>query len=264
MKLSFSNIAWTKEYDEGMYSFLREQGFDGIEIAPTRVFAENPYDHLTQARRFSVELCEKYDLSISSMQSILYGRTESIFGRDFERVTLINYLKKAIDFAEAISCKNLVFGCPVNRAKPHNAIINLAYEFFSDISAYASAHNTTVAIEPNPAIYNTNFINYTWEAFEFAKSIEHLKVNIDLGTVIENNEKLNDIANNMELVNHIHISEPNLVIIKNRTLHNELCSVLTNGMYEGYVSVEMKNPGNIDAVKETAKYIKACFTNCEL
>ena len=35
MKYSISNIAWEKEYDGEMYSFLKENDVDGIEIAPT-------------------------------------------------------------------------------------------------------------------------------------------------------------------------------------------------------------------------------------
>lgn len=38
MKLSISNIAWSAEHDAAMYKFLQQEGFSGLEIAPTRIF----------------------------------------------------------------------------------------------------------------------------------------------------------------------------------------------------------------------------------
>ena len=49
MKLAISNIAWTKEKDESMYAHLLQKGFQGLEIAPTRLFSERPYEHLKEA-----------------------------------------------------------------------------------------------------------------------------------------------------------------------------------------------------------------------
>ena len=42
MKISASNIAWKKEYDEQMIEFLSQNGCEGLEIAPTRIFEEAP------------------------------------------------------------------------------------------------------------------------------------------------------------------------------------------------------------------------------
>ena len=42
MNLSISNIAWKAEYDSEMYKYLETTGFNGLEIAPTRIFPENP------------------------------------------------------------------------------------------------------------------------------------------------------------------------------------------------------------------------------
>lgn len=111
MKYSISNIAWEKEYDGEMYSFLKENGVDGIEIAPTRIF-ENPYDRLEEAHLYSYMLKNKYGLTVSSMQSIWYGIGQNIFGTDEERQFLIDYTKKAVLFAESMGIKNLGFRLP--------------------------------------------------------------------------------------------------------------------------------------------------------
>ena len=118
-----------------------------------------------------------------------------------------------------------------------------------------------MSIEPNPVIYNTNFINYTSQAFEIVKKVKSngFKVNIDLGTIIYNKEDLQIIADNIDLVNHVHISEPNLVLIQKRELHNKLAILLKENKYKRFVSIEMGKRDNLDEIKETIKYIKEVF-----
>ena len=95
MKLSISNIAWAKTDDLKMYEYVAQQGFQGIEIAPTRIFEDNPYDKLQEAEDFAKQLKNEYGLEISSMQSIWFGKTQKIFGSQEERNELIEYTKKA-------------------------------------------------------------------------------------------------------------------------------------------------------------------------
>lgn len=262
MHLSISNISWLNENDEQMYKYINEHGFLGLEIAPTRIFEQNPYGDLERAKNFAVKLRKNYGITISSMQSIWYGRNEKIFGSDEERKILMDYTKKAIDFASGIDCKNLVFGCPRNRISESENDMGIAISFFKELGEYAKKKNTVISMEPNPVIYNTNFINYTSQAFEIAKEVnsDGFKVNIDLGTIIYNNEELSIIADNICLVNHVHISEPNLSLIEKRKLHFELASILRDANYEKFVSIEMGKRDDLDEVKDTIKYIKEVFS----
>jgi sugar phosphate isomerase/epimerase len=261
VKLSVSNIAWSAEHDAEMYRFLGEQGFSGLEIAPTRIFPQDPYEHIEEAKVFADMLRNSYGLSVSSMQSIWYGKTENIFASNEDRAELIEYTGKAIRFAETLSCANLVFGCPRNRNMPDPDMLPAAIEFFSAIGHYAFERHAVIALEANPPVYNTNFINTTGEAFDLCNKINSagVRVNVDLGTVLYNNENLNDIKNNIHLVHHIHISEPLLVPVKKRTLHHELKTMLEGTNYRGYVSIEMKDTGDIEGVKQTVRYIREAF-----
>ena len=259
MKLSISNIAWTAENDAEMYQFLEESGFQGLEIAPTRIFPEAPYDKLSEAKEWAGELKEIYRLEVPSMQSIWYGHQEKIFGSKEERKILVDYTKKAIEFAEVIGCKNLVFGNPKNRDTddvPGN--YPTAIEFFREIGDYALEHNTTIAIEATPVIYNTHFLNTTEQAVEMAYKCasEGVKVNVDLGTIIYNEEDINYLKQITDYINHVHISEPGLVPIEKRNLHNRLISVLAKIGYDKYASIEMGNKNNISLVKGIIKYLK--------
>lgn len=257
MKLSISNIAWDKSKDEVMYQYLADSGFDGIEIAPTRLVNENPYDNIEKSVEIARQMKEKYKLAVSSMQSIWFGRSESIFGTEDERERLITYTKKAVRYAESIGCRNLVFGCPKNRNMDDASKYGIAVDFFRGLGEYAGNHGVVIALEPNPVIYNTNFMNKTEDAIRFVKEINSkgLQINMDLGTVIWNNEDISEILEDINLIHHIHISEPNLVQIEERELHTKLKELLAVKGYDRYVSIEMKNYNDIDIVKQTINYV---------
>ncbi len=261
MKLSISNIAWSEGHDLEIYDFLKSLSYEGLEIAPTRFFPSLPYDKLAEAKQISTNIFDRYTLRIASMQSIWYGKTERIFGSEQERMILLDYTKKAIDFAHATQCKNIVFGCPKNRIIDRMDQLYIAIEFFNELGDYAKLKNTIVAIEPNPTIYGTNFINTSLEAFNLVNQIDNegIKVNIDFGTILENNEELTLIADNINLVNHVHISEPNLMPIQSRDIHKELAIILNKLRYQNFVSIEMKNQENIVELKRIIEYIKEIF-----
>ncbi len=79
IKLAISNIAWDKVDDENMYVFLKANKIMGLEIAPTRIFEQNPYEQLKCAKEYTNMLREQYNLNIISMQSIWFGKTRKHF-----------------------------------------------------------------------------------------------------------------------------------------------------------------------------------------
>lgn len=259
MKLSISNIGWSKENDIEVYHIMNDLGYCGLEIAPTRIFPENPYAQLEKAKEWKKELYEKYGFEIPSMQSIWYGRKERIFGSKEERKALIEYTKKAIDFAVSIECKNLVFGCPRNRNMLEGENPEIALGFFKEIGDYAYQSGTTIGMEANPTIYNTNYINDTKSALNLIQQVDSkgFLLNFDLGTVIYNNENIEELVGNVRYINHVHISEPNLKPIQERILHKDLIKILKNEDYEKYVSIEMGKVDDIDSIKNIMKYVKS-------
>jgi len=261
MKISASNIGWKKEYDQNMYSWMSKQGIEGLEIAPTRIFQQSPYEQLTEAKEWAKEIKGKYNLEVTSMQSIWYGRTENIFASKEQREALVQYTKKAIDFAEIIGCGNLVFGCPRNRSYEAGMDISVADEFFGVLGDYAYEHGTVIAMEANPPIYNTNYCNTTGSAVELVQRVDSkgFKINLDIGTMIENKESVECLFGKTELINHVHISEPGLMAVVKRDIHKEVAELLSKEKYNRYVSMEIKAQDEIDTVKNTLTYIKAVF-----
>lgn len=259
MKISISNIAWDIEQDNSVYALMEKYGYQGLEIAPSRIIPDSPYDNLEYITKWKKDLNRKRKLLISSMQSIWYGKSENIFSSDEERKELMAYTKKAVIFAEQISCKNLVFGCPKNRKVPDNMDpMQIAIPFFKEAADFAARHNTVIGLEAVSIIYNTNFINDTLSAIEFIKEVNSkgLKLNLDVGTMIQNKEDLSVVENNIHYVNHVHISEPRLAGIVRRSIHTELKDLLKRENYDGYISIEMSKGHPIENVME---YISMVF-----
>lgn len=237
-------------------------GFEGLEIAPTRIFPENPYGKLAEAREWKSRLTDVYGFQVPSMQSIWYGRTECIFKSQFDRAVLTDYTKKAVDFASAIGCRNLVFGCPKNRTRMSYYDPKVAVTFFREIGEYAASKNTVIGMEANPPIYQTNFINTTQSAIELIEEVDSkgFKLNLDLGAVIENREDICELKGKVDLISHVHVSEPGLVPIERRALHYNVRELLMSEGYSGYVSIEMAKTDSIATVKNSMEYVKEIFS----
>lgn len=261
MRLSISNIAWASEQDEQVYALMRKQGYLGLEIAPTRIFPKSPYDKLDEAADWAYKLRTRHQFIISSIQSIWFGRQEKLFGSENDRNVLIDYTKKAIDFASVIGCRNLVFGCPRNRFVPREVNLALGVEFFRTIGDYAVKKNTIIGMEANPPIYNTNYINDTKEALELIEAVSSpgFKLNLDIGTMIQNGESVSELKGKVKLINHIHISEPELRSIKKRELHRQLKDILNAEDYQKFISIEMGKTDDVQVVNKVMGYVKEIF-----
>lgn len=258
MMLSISNIGWDASKDASVYELMKQYGYSGLEIAPTRIFPETPYERIKDAEEWAENLKKSEGFTVPSMQSIWFGRQEKIFGTLEERQILVEYTKKAIDFAEIIGCENLVFGCPRNRNIPEDADPSIAVAFFKELGDYAAEHNTVIGMEANPPIYNTNYINNTKEALELIERVDSkgFKLNLDVGTMIQNNESVEELAGYIHLINHVHISEPGLKMIEQRELHRDLIEILIGEEYQRFISIEMGKREEISEIEQVLRHLK--------
>lgn len=259
MKLAASNLGWAKEDDSRVYALLQRLGYEGLEIAPTRLWPEAPYEKLEEAAAFAAKIKADYGLTIPSMQSLWFGQSGSIFNGK-EAARLADYTEKAYDFASAVGCPSLVFGCPRQRNVPEGRAAGEADGFFADLGERAAAKGVKLAMEANPPIYNTNYLNTTPQAAALVSRLQSpgLSVNLDIGTMVENGESVGELETILPLVSHIHISEPGLAVPVRRPLHKELADLLRKKNYQGFVSLEMKT-ADYDTVEQTLLYLKEVF-----
>ncbi len=256
LKLCASNLAWGAERDAEMHAFLQRLGFSGLEIAPTRLFPEAPYARNAEAAAFSRRLFEEYGLRVCSLQSIWYGRKERILESAAAREALAEYTKRAIDFSHAASCPTLVFGCPKNRRVEPGEDAARMTDFFRALGAYAQACGAVLALEPNPPVYGTNFLNTPEEtaAYVSEAGCAGLRMNLDTGAMLYYDTPSLFMAAHASQIAHIHISETGLAPIEARPMHEALLRAATEAGYGGYVSIETANHGP-EAIRRACGYL---------
>lgn len=263
MKLCVSNIAWEQTQDDEIYGKLCKMGYEGLEIAPTRIFPKRPYESLKAATEWAKRIYELYGLRIPSIQSIWFRRSERLFGTCKERENLTDYTKKAIEFATAVGAENLVFGCPSNRDgyKGKRENYEIALRFFEEVGEFAADCGTCIGIEANPEIYHTDFLNRTTEAVSFVRTVNRkgVRLNLDTAALIYYEEEDGIIEEAAVLASHVQISEPGMVRISQRKLHKKLRGCLDKAEYEGYISLEMSSKEPLDGVLGSMSYIKEVF-----
>ena len=262
MKLAVSNIAWNEQDDGVVLDRMKTLGFSGLEIAPLRVFSEECQERYEEAEIFRRNLLERRGLEICSMQSIWFGIKERLFGSSEERSFLKEHTKKTILLAKALQCENIVFGSPKNRVIADETQRPIAIEFFREIGNYAFSHGTVIAIEANPAIYQTNFLNTTREAVDFVREVASpgVKLNFDVGTLLVNEENIDHVENFLDEASHIHISEPLLEPVQKRDIHARLAHILSGRSFNGYVSIEMKRQETLGPLFWAMGYVAELFS----
>jgi len=269
MKYAISNIAWKTYENDIIYQLLQKKGFEGLEIAPG-LFVKNkaPYDTDINVLIELKNEVEKKGITLVSMQSILYG-TDGLylFGNKELRNEMNKYIKKSIDFASVLGLNNIVFGSPKNRVVPkgmsYEKAEKISIEFFKKLGDYANEKDTCIGFEANALEYGGNWMVETLEAVELIKKVNSngFKLNLDLGTMILNNEKEDILKEIFSYINHIHISEAFLKPVpQNVEIHKKIAEELNKLNYKRYISIEMKaNNDNYENVKTALDFVKRVY-----
>jgi sugar phosphate isomerase/epimerase len=262
VKFSASNLAWDSNEEEDYFRCLVSNGFSGLEIAPTKFIGSNPYEESNRKRAVAKAnlVKEKWGLSIASMQSIWFGRTEQIFGSRLERARLIDYSEKAFEFAASINCSHIVFGNPKNRRLPRGIVPDDAGDFFLVCADLAKEYQLTVGLEPIPKSYGNEFLTTFEDAKNFISSVgsPYIALNYDTGTLFANNENQAISLGFLNLASHIQISEPGLVPITKRLEFPKISDLLLQSSFSGWISIEMLDCGMKDFVS-SLRTVKADF-----
>lgn len=261
MDLSVTNIAWDAKDDRRMYAALRDLGYAGVELAPTRCFPDAPYDRLDEAEALAAGLRETYGLSVPSLLSILYGRPERISASARDRAALLACARGAVDFAGAVRCPSLVFGCPKNRRVERGEDPAAVTRFLEELASYAGTRGVCVSLEANPAAYGTNYCNSTRDAAAVLRELDSpaLGLNLDFATIIANGESVEDVRSYAPLIRHVHISELHMAPVLRRPEHRRLREILEECGYGGFISLEMRKPQREEQLLDALRYVREVF-----
>ena len=197
----------------------------------------------------------------------MYGEEDLNIFKKQDSEKILNHLKKVIKIAKFFDATNLIFGSPKNRnfiQKGKEQNLKIAEEFFCNVSNVMNSFNCVLSIEPNPKIYGSDFIINTIECIDFIKDMnrKNLKVHIDIGSSKINNENLENTFNkNADLINSIHISEPNLEIIHDKEYHLICSKLIKKYLPNTVLSIEIaeKNIMNLQELEKNIILIKEIY-----
>jgi sugar phosphate isomerase/epimerase len=263
MRFSVSNIAWSPDRDPEVASILRNSVITGIEIAPSRYFADvgsAPESQFVDLGTYWLNL----GFPVTSLQSLLYNRPDlQLFESEDSRVELKSFLLELGKKAALLGAGPLVFGAPKNRNRGHltnSEATSIAKEFFKSLSEEWPQNSSFLVLEANPEIYGCNFITKSSEAFEFVKTIgsEKLKWHLDLACTELGNESSQELIINSEILpSHIHLSEANLApLVDSKTpVYRDFLLALKSRGYDGVVTLEMRETDNMDDLKHSIEIL---------
>ena len=219
-----SNIAWPFAERLQAYQLLIEHDVAGLEIAPGMLFADAEDAFNPPAALIRQRLLEVADVGLTpvSMQSLLFRvKDAALFGNMDQRQAYVAALGRAIRLAATLDIPHLVLGSPRERAipdgMPDTEAEQIAVDMLAQIAELAQVQGCSIGLEPNPAIYGTNFATHTDHAARLVRKIAHpgLCLTLDIGNLQINGE-MHDleqiVARNADIIGHVHLSEPELAL----------------------------------------------------
>lgn len=245
MKLSISNIIWRKGKDnfESFLRYMVQNNIFSVELSLNSIFPE-PLDMSNNDFIWLKGLLAKYNISVSSLHSLTYTRPDlELFNTSKKRESLLSYLCNYFDIARKLNTINLVYGSPKSR-KIYNDenVDDIFLDFLTNIDSYTDGINFN--IEPLPKIY-CDYLNTYHETVNLINNsdFKNIFIQIDIRSIIENNEDIQDIFNNKQYIRHVHIGEVNLTMpsLQYADTHRLLNNMLKKIDYKGYLSIEVIN-----------------------
>ena len=214
MKFCISNLAWNKNEENTVLSLMSKK-IKLLEYAPALLIKNlSLKKDILKAK----DTWKKRKISLYSMQSILFDTKDAyIFGNKTQRDNFYKEIKKKIILAKTLKTKIIVFGSPENKktfGKKKEMLDKMSFKMFKKISLISEKNKIIFCIEANPRIYGTKYLTHTIDAINISKKINNkfFKVNLDLSTVISNNENIDYLLKNyLNFFGHAQISTPNLV-----------------------------------------------------
>jgi len=266
--IAISNLAWSELEDQKIFEVMRNLEIFNLEISPFRDTERISEVDKRFDNRMS-KLLDRYGIRIVALQSLMFRYHEvSLFKDVATRNEIFDHLVRVLEFSNKVGSTIVVFGSPKNKIKgklSRKKALDIAKNFFRKLADQAQKLNITFCIEPTPTVYGADFILSSSEALDFVKGVNHksIKINLDIGSSITNNEKIERIIrDNIDYIGHVHVSAPYLKAIDcDYLFHKNIAQALNDANYKGVVSVEMLPIGKSDIknITEILSFVKNVY-----
>jgi sugar phosphate isomerase/epimerase len=268
MKHAISNIALRPHTPADMFHQLAGLGLDGLEVAPSRVWADT-WGGLSSADvEFYRRRVEAAGIEVIGLHSLLFDQRElALFEDDSTRRQLRDFFVHLSAVCRDLGGRTLIWGGGRKRGTlPVAEACEIAIAFFSEIASKTVEHGTCFCLEPL-APTDTDFINSVLEAKEIVDAVNSpsLQIQIDAKALAANNEMVPEtfhaVAENLV---HYHANEPGFDYLgaSGTVDHAAAGHYLRDIGYDGYVSIEQKmiDPKNpLAAIEKSVSLLKDAY-----
>ena len=240
-QLCVSNICVKHVSQLQFVCLLKLFGITHIQIAPTILI--NSWSNLNFIDNY-VEQYKNLDIIPYSFQSITFSLNNLNIFSDETSNLLLEQLYKIIDCAKKNNIKILVFGCPKNRTiiNDLNNNVEIFSLFFNKVGNYIGDNDITICIEPNSKKYGCNFINTIDFCESIVRKINHpkIKMMVDIGNAIMENDNLNNIDNCFDILCNVDIANENMdCLLETNETHLNFSNYLKTNNYSKMINLEM-------------------------
>jgi sugar phosphate isomerase/epimerase len=263
VKLAISNLAWELEHDAAVREIFVEHGVRGVELAPTKVFADPLAASEQELQDYRATWADD-DIEVIALQALLFGKPElTLFDDDARREQTLEHLGGMARVGAALGARTLVFGSPKNRQigdQPRDEAMAIAVSFFQRAGSLAEEHGVVLCIEPNPTAYGCDFITTSTEGLELVQAVDHpgFGLHLDAAGLTLSEENVDDaIPRCGASIRHFHASEPELGALGEGGVdHARITAALRGIGYDRWVSVEMRRDPARDTARELRRVAK--------
>ena len=239
-RLSFSLLALDNLDDlDALFSLLRKKKITFVELPITKFFPK--YKIEKKKINFLKRKLQKYNLKISSVQSIFHQTNLNIFDKH-KKKEIHKHLNKIIKICDNLNVSNIIFGSPKNRRKgklKKKEADKIFSKILFNISKKLIKKRINFCIEPNARYYGCDYLFRYSQVLNFIKrlNVNNVHINFDTGNAKLENDYL---SKNTQHIKNFQISEKNLkeLNIKNHKHLNYLNSLINN---KSFISLEMLN-----------------------
>jgi sugar phosphate isomerase/epimerase len=257
MKLALSNLAWELEHDAAVLDIMVDHGVRGVELAPTKVFADPLAASAQELQDYRASWLDR-GIQIVALQALLFGKPElTLFDGEAARASLLDHLAGMARVGGTLGVETLVFGSPRNRLVgnlPREDAMAIAVPFFRRAGALAAEHDVALCIEPNPERYGCDFVRTSTEGAELVNAVDHPGFGLHLdaaGLSLGGEDVDRAIRECAGAIRHFHASEPDLGALGEGSVdHARAAAALRGTGYDRWVSVEMRHDPSRDTVRE--------------
>lgn len=247
VKLSVSNLGWGGLDRKVVRSFLSDMGVSGVELAPTIIWRDGQrVDHASAASE--ADFWASSGLSVSGIQSLLYGRPELQLFDANSHESLLEQLGDMARLANALGSRKAVFGSPKNRVRGRLAVHladEMATAFFSRLVPVLEDEDVTLTLEPNAPEYGADYLTDYESCVRLSHLIgsSHIQPQIDTGCLwmagVDSAAAVRSHA-----PTHVHVSAPRLAPPPGDIDHAAIRAALEAVAYDGWCTLEMLPTGS--------------------